>query len=474
MRQIRYSKVPAQTIDFSQSKDHSVTLRNDAIEIWKAGVLAADSAAAVRRQVHCCGNSLTIAGRTIDLSAMGRLEVVGAGKAGAGMAAGIEQALSGTEFFERLTGWINVPEDCVRPLQKIHLHGGRPAGLNEPTQAVIQGTQEILRRVSALGPKDMCVVLLSGGGSALLCSPVPEITLEDKLSVTRLLSASGAPIHELNLVRTQLSLVKGGRLASACRAGLLVTLIVSDVIGDPLDVIGSGPTFPVHARTEAAIAVLERRGLMGRVPEKVAEFLQQPAHHGAPVTSELIHQIVASNTESLHAAAGKAQQLGYLVADPLRDIRGAASAEGQNFLKTLISLGEGALTASKATKGLCLLAGGETTVNVASAGVEAGKGGRNQEFVLAAAVANPDPAAWGRMVILSGGTDGEDGPTNAAGALCDAEIMRAIATQGLQAADALRRHDAWTFFQRVSGLLVTGPTHTNVMDLAVGLICPRQ
>lgn len=471
--------MPAQTIVFSQSKDHSVTLRNDAIEIWKAGVLAADSAAAVRRQVLCCGNSLTIAGRTIDLSAMGRLEVVGAGKAGAGMAAGIEQALSGTEFFERLTGWINVPEDCVRPLQKIHLHGGRPAGLNEPTQAVIQGTQEILRRVSALGPQDVCVVLLSGGGSALLCSPVPEITLDDKLSVTRLLSASGAPIHELNLVRTQLSLVKGGRLASACRAGLLVTLIVSDVIGDPLDVIGSGPTYPVHARREAAIAVLERRGLMGRVPEKVAEFLQQPAHHNAPltsepVTSELIHQIVASNTESLHAAAGKAQQLGYLVADPLRDIRGAASAEGQNFLKTLIRLGEGASAAPKATKGLCLLAGGETTVHVASAGAEVGKGGRNQEFVLAAAVANPDPAAWGRMVILSGGTDGEDGPTNAAGALCDAEIMRAIATQGLQAADALRRHDAWTLFQQVSGLLVTGPTHTNVMDLAVGLICPSQ
>lgn len=449
-----------------------MTRRNDAIEIWKAGVAAADSAAAVRQQVTCSGNSLTIAGRTIDLADAGRLEVVGAGKAGAGMAAGFEQALRGTLLFDRLTGWINVPEDCVRPLQKLHLHGGRPAGLNEPTQAVIEGTQEILRRVSVLGPEDVCVVLLSGGGSALLCSPVPEITLEDKLSVTRLLSGSGAPIQELNLVRTQLSLVKGGRLAAACRAGLLVTLIVSDVIGDPLDVIGSGPTYPVNARREAAIAVLERRGLLERVPARVATFLRQAVPQGTPVTPELVHRIVASNTVSMQAAAARAQQLGYSVAEPLRDIRGAASAEGRNFLNTLAMLGERASAESAPTKGICLLAGGETTVNVASAGAEVGKGGRNQEFVLAAAVANPDPATWEKLVILSGGTDGEDGPTNAAGALCDAEILQAITTQGLHAAEALRRHDAWTLFQQVSGLLVTGPTHTNVMDLAVGLISP--
>ena len=446
-----------------------MTLRQDAIEIWTAGVRAADSAAAVRRQIACDAEALTIAGCRIPLSELGRLEVVGAGKAGAGMAAGFEQALHGTPVFERLSGWVNVPDNCNRPLQRIHLHAARPAGRNEPTPAVLQGTQEILDRVGALGPRDVCVMLLSGGGSALLCRPVPEITLEDKLLVTRLLSGCGAPIQELNLVRTQLSQVKGGRLAAACRSGLLVTLVISDVIGDPPEIIGSGPTWPVSARRQAALQVLESRGLLDRIPLRVKEFLQGSPEASVQITSQQVYRMVASNTESLAAAADRARELGYITVPPLQNLQGEASVEGARFMKSLMEAGRDAGVADAAAKGICLLAGGETTVNVASAGSDVGQGGRNQEFVLAAAVAMPDPTAWSGMVLLSGGTDGEDGPTGAAGAVCDAEILREITGQGLQATEFLRRHDAWTLFHKVQGLVVTGPTDTNVMDLAVGL-----
>ena len=225
-----------------------MSLRDDAIAIWTAGIAAVDSAKSVEQQIRVQQDQLWIADVRIQMPPAGRIEVVGAGKAGAGMASGIEAALLSTNVADRISGWVNVPADCVRQLKCIHLHAARPAGLNEPTQEAVQGTQEILRRVQSLSESDICIVLLSGGASALLCSPAPGISLSDKLSVTRALAASGAPIQELNLVRTQLSQVKGGRLAAACRAGTLVALIISDVIGDPLEVIGSGPTTPSVSR----------------------------------------------------------------------------------------------------------------------------------------------------------------------------------------------------------------------------------
>ena len=228
----------------------SERLRNDALRIWQAAVAAADSSSAITRNIQLDATGLRIAGRIIDPARINQVIVVGAGKAGAGMAAGLETALSGTPLFDKLTGWVNVPENCVRKLQRIHLHGGRPAGVNEPTQQVIDGTDQILRLVRSCTPADLCIMLLSGGGSALLCRPVPGISLTDKLAVTRLLSRSGAPIQELNLVRTQLSLVKGGRLAAACQARLLVTLAISDVAGDPPQVIAHHSHLPAAGRAE--------------------------------------------------------------------------------------------------------------------------------------------------------------------------------------------------------------------------------
>ena len=195
----------------------------------------------------------------LPLDEIRRIVVVGAGKAGAGMAEAVEKALGPQLMAEKqLTGWVNVPADCVRPLQRIHLHAARPAGVNEPTPEGVAGALEILRLVASLGPDDLCLCLLSGGGSALMPAPVEGISLADKLAVTRHLSAAGANIEQLNTVRKQLSRIKGGGLLRACRAGRLVSLIISDVLGDPLEIIASGPTVPDSSTPQEALDVLDR------------------------------------------------------------------------------------------------------------------------------------------------------------------------------------------------------------------------
>ncbi|MFH1574117.1 MAG: glycerate-2-kinase family protein, partial [Acidobacteriota bacterium] len=218
-------------------------LRHDALRIWHAALDAVRSETLVRNALRVEGPNLRVGDDSIRLDSIRRIAVVGAGKAGAGMAAAVEDVLGGRLMEEKeLAGWVNVPEDCVRPLGRIHLHGARPAGVNEPTPAGAAGSAEILRLVESLWADDLCLCLISGGGSALMPAPVEAITLDDKLAVTRHLSAAGANIEQLNTVRKQLSRIKGGGLARACRAGRLVALLISDVLGDPLDVIASGPT----------------------------------------------------------------------------------------------------------------------------------------------------------------------------------------------------------------------------------------
>lgn len=459
----------------NEQPEQSSQLRDDARQIWQAAVAAADSRSAVSHHPRIDSHSLQIAGQTLPLAGIDRVIVVGAGKAGAGMAAGLEDALRDSPLFEKLSGWVNVPDNCLRPLQKIHLHGGRPAGVNEPTEQVLDGTDRILQLVSSCTPRDLCVMLLSGGGSALLCRPVPGISLADKLTVTRLLSRSGAPIHELNLVRTQLSLVKGGRLAAACRAQLLATLAISDVIGDPPQVIGSGPTVPMESRPAEALAILRRRGLYEHLPPQVMKFLSEAVDRPPEsVCVPLAWQAVASNAVSLRAAAACAERLGYDIVDIHSDLQGAAAEAGAAFYQQLQLRQQ-----QDAGRRICLLAGGETTVNVATAGTEPGLGGRNQEFVLAAAEAaelahrtQTGPAH--NWALLSGGTDGEDGPTDAAGGILDDAVLARIQKAELDIPAYLRRHDSWTLLQAVGGLLRTGATHTNVMDIAVALAVPTK
>lgn len=465
-----------------------MSLRDDAIAIWTAGLAAVNSAKSVEQQIRIQPDRLWIADVRIQLPSSGRIEIVGAGKAGAGMASGIEAALSSSHLADRISGWVNVPADCVRPLKHIHLHAARPAGLNEPTQEAVQGTLEILRRVRSLSDLDVCIVLLSGGASALLCSPTPGISLSDKLSVTRALAGSGAPIHELNLVRTQLSQVKGGRLAAACRAGTLVALIISDVIGDPLEVIGSGPTTPSVSRAADALQVLRDRELLGRIPPQVVAQLERQAQaaHATEPRAEfagahtVVNRIVASNAMAIDAAAVKAKALGYEVQSLGSANAGEAAEEGRRLIARLQAIrAESGGTPQESANGqqrrVCILSGGEPTVNLSATGsvaahsVVAARGGRNQELVLAAVALHQDSAAWKNIALLSAGTDGEDGPTDAAGAIADEAVVAQIAARGLNPESSLARHDSYPFFEAVRGLFKTGPTHTNVMDLRVGL-----
>ena len=463
-----------------------MSLREHAEAIWRAGVAAVDSSAAVRRHISCDETTLRIADVSLPLSQLGRIEILGAGKAGAGMAAGAESALLEHLQPSQISGWVNVPADCVRPLQQIHLHAARPAGINEPTSEGVVGTNEILQRISHLQQNDVCLVLLSGGASALLCSPVPQISLTDKLAVTRALASSGAPIQELNLVRTQLSQVKGGRLASACTAGTLIALIISDVIGDPLEVIGSGPTTPAPSRADQAIEILNRRQLLQTIPCSVLSFLEsrREATTEPATTTAVRNFIVASNRIAMEAAAAQARELGYEVESLGSENAGVAAVEGRELMQRLLAA-RAARNNEQNKEGhakvpLCILSGGEPTVDLRNTSSlvsptrttprASAKGGRNQELVLAAIDQNPNPADWNGIVLLSGGTDGEDGPTDAAGAVADAELIARMAVQKTDHSASLATHDSYHFFEALGGLLKTGPTHTNVMDLRVGLV----
>ena len=254
----------------------SQKLRRDALDIWQAGVDAVRGDRLVRDNVRVEGKCLQIADETIDLELVRRIVVVGAGKAGAGMAAGLEEAL-GAELLtgKQVTGWVNVPADCLRELSHIHLHAARPAGVNEPTAAGVDGTRQILKLAASLSRDDLCICLISGGGSALMPAPAPGIELSDKQAVTTCLSAAGANIEQLNIVRKQLSAVKGGGLARACGAARLVSLVISDVLGDPLELIASGPTAHDTSTPQAALDVLQQvAGNDNAIPGSVFEFLR--------------------------------------------------------------------------------------------------------------------------------------------------------------------------------------------------------
>jgi hydroxypyruvate reductase len=449
-------------------------LRADALAIWQAGVEAVRSDRLVKETVQVDGDSLLIGDETIDLSKIGRISVVGAGKAGAGMAAGLEEALGPNILTgKQVRGWMNVPADCVRELPNIYLHAARPAGLNEPTEAGILGAEKILEIVSSLGPNDICFCLISGGGSALLPAPLPGISLAEKQTITRLLSASGANIEELNTVRKQLSQIKGGRLAKLCRAGRLITLIISDVLGDPLEVIASGPTVPDSHTAADALAIMERYlGLDESLAPGAFKHLRSAVSPPTTASTEskplcrVTNLVIGNNAVAVDAAGVEAEKRGYSHAmHAATRLEGAAEDIGRDLAAmTLRMMSEPGPD--------CLITGGEPTVKLAPLEIR-GTGGRNQQLVLAALTELQNSAFRiqnSGFALLSGGTDGEDGPTDAAGAVIDAEFLSRVAASGLDPADFLRRTDAYTFFDRVNGLIKTGPTHTNVCDVRVVVV----
>jgi hydroxypyruvate reductase len=368
----------------------------------------------------------------------GRIFVVGAGKASASMALGIEEALG-----SRISGGLlNVKYGHTAPLRYIELNEcGHPL----PDESGVAGARRIAAIAQSAQAGDLVICLISGGASALLPYPAGDLTLAEKQEVTRSLLACGANIHEINAVRKHLSGIKGGQLAQMAHPAKVVSLILSDVIGDNLDVIGSGPTAPDSSTVADALAVLAKYGI---------ETPAVRALHETPKTSLAENIVVGSNRQALAAASGKARELGYTTLLLASTIEG----ETRDVARMHAAIAREIRTSGNPVPPpACIVSGGETTVTLRGAG----KGGRNQEFALAAAI---DIAGLPNTLILSAGTDGTDGPTDAAGALADGS------SADNSAQSYLDNNDSYTYFGARDGLILTGPTGTNVMDIHVILV----
>lgn len=440
----------------------------DALKIWNAGVDAVRAQPLVENSVTVEGTQLSIDQHTWSLADFDRVVVVGAGKAGSAMAAGLVHAVGGPL---PVLGWVNVPAGTERDVPGITTHPARPAGVNEPTEVGVAGTEKILELVQQSTSRDLVIALISGGGSALLPAPAPGITLEDKLAVTRLLSGGGADITELNTVRKHLSRIKGGGLLAACRDATLVTLILSDVLGDPLDMIASGPTVPDTTTPDDALELLAKFDPDRALPDRVYETLKDAPQKFDQPSCHHTNIVLGNNAVAVDEAGIMAESLGYNHAmQSARSCEGAAEDVGIGLARMVVEMLNQSPDQHRTD---CLITGGEPTVTLAPSDIR-GRGGRNQQLVLAAYQTlrglDLDERDWDRLAILSGGTDGEDGPTDAAGAILNGAIHRQAMALNLDIADHLKRNDAYSFFEAAGGLIMTGPTGTNVCDVRVALV----
>jgi len=436
-------------------------LRQSARAIFDAAVTAVDPAEAIRRHVVREGTRLTIGRDVVDLSGVGQIVVVGLGKAGAPMAAAVEEILG-----DRISRGVVVTKyGHVQPTRAIRIH---EAGHPVPDEAGIAGAQAVLDHVKGLGSHDLVLVLISGGGSALTPAPVDGITLAEKQALTKALLACGADIREMNTLRKHISRIKGGQLARAAAPARVFTLILSDIVGDPLDAIASGPTVPDPRTYADALAIVDKYNLRQGIPASVRAHLEAGAAGRIPETpkpddplfARVKSVMVASNIQALEAAKVEAQRRGFQAMILSSFIEG----ETREIARMHAALAlEARASGNPVTPPMCLITGGETTVTLKGKG----KGGRNQEFALAAAM---DIATVPDVVILSAGTDGTDGPTDAAGALADGDTLPRATALGLAPRAALDGNDAYPFFQRLGDLVITGPTRTNVMDVRLVLV----
>lgn len=420
-------------------------MRKHALQIFRAALEAADPYAAVLRHLSFDGRTLTAGRRRYKTANFDQIQVIGAGKASAAMARGVEHVLG-----RRIAGGLIitpdfVPDGTAAKARRITLAA---ASHPIPDDRGVEGARHILETAQAAGPRDLLICLISGGASALLPAPAPPLTLAAKQEITGRLLNAGATIHELNTVRKHLSRIKGGQLAAAAYPATLITLILSDVIGDDLDIIGSGPTAGDHSTVEQAESVLRKYGVS--VPAGVLRETPKP---GDPKLKRVQNLIVGSNRLAMDAAARKAKELGY------RTLVLSSSIDGET---RDIARMHAAIAREIRVLPTCLLSGGETTVTVRGTG----KGGRNQEFVLAAAIALDGH----RCTVFSGGTDGLDGPTDAAGAIADERTLARAQGLNLDAREFLRNNDSYHFFGPLDALVKTGPTGTNVMDVRIVLI----
>jgi glycerate 2-kinase len=429
--------------------------------IFMAGLKAVDPEAAIRRHVRLTEDILQVGEQEYPLAAFERIIVTGFGKGTAPMAKALEDILG-----DRLTeGWITVKYGHGLPLKKVLvMEAGHPI----PDQAGLQAARFILDRLKECTEKDLVLCAFSGGGSALSPAPRPPLELGEKQETTQLLLDCGATIFEINAMRKHLSLCKGGQLARIAFPATLVSLFLSDVVGDPLDVIASGPTVPDPSTFSDCIRIVERHGLVEKLPSAALKLLQDGVNgliadtpkEGDAVFKRGRNLVVGSNRAALLAGGRKAESLGYntlilssFVQGEAREIAGVFAAIGKEI----------AASGHPIPQPACILAGGETTVTIQGEG----KGGRNQELALAAAMAMDGRP---QMALLSAGTDGSDGPTDAAGAFVDGNTCRDAHCKGIDPEKYLMENDAYHFFNQLGDLFITGPTRTNVMDVICLLV----
>lgn len=436
-------------------------LRDDAREIFTAALQAADPERCVERRLRRDGDVLHAGGEAFDLGAFRRVLAVGAGKASPRMARALERILG-----DRLDGGFLVTRyGHAVELSRIELgEAGHPV----PDEAGLQAAERLLALAREADEQTLLIGLFSGGGSALLPAPAAGITLAEKQATTRLLLAGGAEIAEINAVRKHLSRIKGGGLARAAFPATVVSLLLSDVIGDGVEVIASGPTAGDGSTFADCLDILRNYDLEPRVPDAVRRRLHDGAAGrlpetpapGDPALARCRNLVVGSNRLALTAAGERAAALGY---SPLL-LSARISGEAQQVGRVLAALAlEAGQSGHPVKPPACLLAGGETTVTVRGDGL----GGRCQELGLAAArVLAGQPCT----VLLAAGTDGSDGPTTAAGALIDGSTTARARACGLTPAEHLRRNDSHPLLAATGDLLVTGPTGTNVMDVMLALV----
>jgi len=341
------------------------------------------------------------------------------------------------------------------------------AGHPLPDENGLKATQEIVRALKEADENTLVICLISGGGSALLVAPYRDITLAEKQEVTGMLLKAGADIYELNTVRKHISAVKGGRLAEAAQPAAIISLILSDVMGDRLDMIASGPTVPDKTTYDDAQNVLRKYKLENRLPASVAEIIgkgirglmPETPRDDDPVFQRVRNIIIGSNKIAADAARKAAELLGYRTTVISTELSGEASIVARELARKAIDFKKALATGGKA----CLIAGGETTVKVRGNG----KGGRNTELAL---VFGMEIKGLPGITFLSAGTDGTDGPTDAAGAFVDGQTIAKAAGTGIDAGEYLKDNDSYTFFRRTGDLFITGPTGTNVMDLQIILL----
>ena len=439
-------------------------LKAEAQQIFEAGLKAVDPKEAVKRLMALKENILQIGEKELDLNEFKHVWAIGAGKGSAAMAQAVEEILGNLVK----GGLVIVKYGYLAPLQKIRLE---EAGHPTPDENGWRATRELADLLAKMGRKDLVLFLLSGGGSALLPMPVEGITLEEKMATTNLLLKSGASIVEMNTIRKHLSRIKGGQLVRLANPATLVSLVLSDVVGDPLDVIASGPTVGDPSTFQDCRAVIDRYSLREKLPPSVRSYLEagmkgevpETPKPNDPIFSNSYTTLVGNNLQALKAAAEKAQVLGYHTLILSSMIEGD-TAEAAGFhcalLKEIVRSGH------PVGPPACLISGGETTVVVRGKG----KGGRNLEFALAAAL---DLEGLTGVCLLSGGTDGTDGPTDAAGAVVDGDTVARALARALNPGEFLEENDSYHFFQHLDDLLITGPTNTNVMDLRVMLVDPN-